>query len=168
MSVWTWVGRHTRAWKLGSILGAFAVLSGGLVLGMNSAAGSPAPPQAENPAPAKVAAPSRHYVVGTVYQAFKNGQVIVRGSAGRFFVIDVDPGTVVRQDRRSVKRDSLHRGTRVIILGQPRGGRLHADVVTITGIAPAQPLTPAPVATETPPSAGRTPLARPSVTTSPR
>lgn len=133
------VGRHSRAMKLGSIALAFVLLGGGLALGMSSASGSPAPPALTAPEPvSRVTQPSRHYLVGTVFQTVAPGRVIVRGSGGRFFVVEYDRSTVVRRDRQRAGLQALRRGTRVIILGSPRDGRFHADIVTITGTVPAR------------------------------
>jgi hypothetical protein len=149
-----WVERHGRAMKLGSILGAFVLLAGGLALGMSSASGSSAPRLLNVTAPpaGKVTQPSRHYLVGTVFQSFRNGQLIVRGNGGRFFVVDYDASTAVRRDRRAVAVTNLRRGSRVTILGEPRDGRYHADIITITGMVPARPSVPPPAVTPTAPA----------------
>lgn len=149
--------------KLGSILGAFVLLAGGLVLGMSSASGNSAPHLLSGTAPAadKVTQPSRHYLVGTIFEAFRTGQVIVRGNGGRFFVVEYDASTTVRRDRHAVAATGLRRGTRVIILGEPRDGRYHADIVTITGMVSARPLPQSPSAS--PVATPQQPAATPTV-----
>jgi len=157
MGVWSWAGGHARAVKLGSLAAAVALLAGGLLLGMTVAAGSPAPTRlSPAPAAAELAKPSGHYIVGTVVEVFPAARrAIVRGRGGRFFVVEFDASTVVRRDRQRQPLNSVRRGTRVIILGEPRDGRLHADIVTITGTAPPRQVpaaSPAPAATPTPSS----------------
>jgi len=140
MSFWTWVGRHARAVKLGSMAAAVALLCGGLALGMTQAAGGPAARPEGAPQAAAVVVPSRHYLVGTISLVTAPGRAIVRSSGGRLFVVEYDRETVVRRDRQRTPLTALRRGTRVIVLGQPRDGHLRAELVTITGMAPARPL----------------------------
>ena len=159
------VGRHGRAMTLGSVVAAFVIIGGGLALGMSTAAGSPAP--LDLPAAGLVNAvtlPSRHYLVGTVAEVVAPQVAVVRGTGGRFFVVEYDASTVVKRDRQRAPIQALRRGTRVIILGSPRDGRFHADIVTVTGTArvrqlpvPSPATTPRPFVTPT-----RTPAPAPT------
>jgi hypothetical protein len=165
--IWTWVGRHGRAIKLGSVAAALVLLVGGLLLGMSSAAGTQSPATLGS-APSAVQEVNSHYLVGTVVEAFTPGRFILRGRGGRYYVISYDQDTLVRRNRRPAASGAVRRGARVIILGEPKDGRLHADIVTVTGYAPArqvpanQKLNSAPTATSTPaPSPSPKPRATP-------
>lgn len=136
--IWAWVGRHGRAIKLGSVAVALVLLAGGLLLGMSSASGTSSP-AGLGTAPAAVQEVTSHYLVGTVVEvALTPGNFILRGRGGRYYVISYDKDTLVRRDRRPAQPGAVRRGARVIILGEPKQGRLHADVVTVTGYAPAR------------------------------
>jgi hypothetical protein len=178
--VWAWIGRHGRAIKLGSVAAAFMLFAGGLLIGMNSASGSGAgssPPGLGTAPAAVVKQPSNHYLVGTVFEsALTPGRFILRGRGGRFYVISYDDSTRVRVGGRSVSPRVLVRGTRVIVLGEPRDGRLHADIVTVTGRAPQRQVptnpnlnaTPAPRSTPAPtPVPATTPRPTPRVVSAP-
>ncbi len=145
MQLWAWAGRHGRAVKLGSILAAVLLLAGGLVLGMSQASGNPAPAEELGTTPpASVAKQTDHYIVGTIALVLPaRREAIVRRRNGQLVQVSFDAGTIVRRDRTRQAQTALRRGTRVIILGEPMDGRLHAQVVTITGQAPVRPITPA-------------------------
>lgn len=146
MRFWSWAGGHRGLVKLGSLAATLALLAGGLALGMNEAAGSPAP-LSESPPVAAAAHPGRHYIVGTVAQVFPVARrALVRERNGRIVAVTFDAATVVRRDRQRQPPGALRRGVRVIVLGEPRDGHLYAVVVTITGVAPARPLPPSPSA----------------------
>src|SRR6185437_206180 len=144
MTLWTWVSRHGTAVKLGSVVAAVLLFAGGLVLGMSQASGSSAPvAEVGTTPPASLAKQTAHYLVGTIalVQPARRG-AIVRLRNGQLVQVAFDAGTVVRGDRARQAQTALRRGTRVIILGEPENGRLHAQVVTITGQAPARAVTP--------------------------
>ncbi|HZU77359.1 MAG TPA: hypothetical protein VFA70_11385 [Dehalococcoidia bacterium] len=155
-----WIGRHTRAVWLGSAAAAIVLLVGGLVGGMSQASGSPAPlpTVCASCPPLKLEQPTSHYIVGTIALGLAPGRVIVRTAAGRFVVVEYDRDTIVRKAASARGVAGIGRGTRVIILGTPRDGRFYAEVVTVTGRAPARTAParqPAPPATR--PPATRTP-----------
>ncbi|HZQ38425.1 MAG TPA: hypothetical protein VFD32_21030 [Dehalococcoidia bacterium] len=145
MTFWAWAGRHGTAVKFGSILAAVLLLAGGLVLGMSQASGNPAPvEELGTTPPASLAKQTDHYIVGTIALVLPaRREAIVRRRNGQLVQVSFDTSTVVRRDRASQAQTALRRGTRVIVLGEPMNGRLHAQVVTITGQAPVRPAAPA-------------------------
>lgn len=166
MGMWAWIGRHRRALKLGSVAVAFVLCVGGVALGMTSASGNPGPVATGAVGPAAFEKPSSHYVVGVVAFVPAPGQAIVRARNGRFVVVQFDRQTVVRRNGKALGAGALRRGTRVIILGEPRNDQLHAGVVTITGMVPVRQLPNlAPRATPRP---ATTPAPRPTRTPAPR
>lgn len=146
MALWAWAGKHGTAVTLGSVLVAVFLLAGGVVLGMSQASGNPAPvPLAEVGAtpPASLVKQTDHYIVGTIALVLPTRrEAIVRRRNGQLVQVSFDATTIVRRDRARQAQTVLRRGTRVIILGEPQDGRLHAQVVTITGQAPVRPVTP--------------------------
>lgn len=146
--IWMWVGRHGLALKLGSGAAALVLLAGGLLLGMNSASGNAARQAVGGAgAPPQVVQATAHYLVGTVVESAPTpGRFIMRGRGGRYYVINYDGDTLIRFNRRGAGPSALRRGARVIVLGQPKQGRLHAQVVTVTGYTPARqvPASPTP------------------------
>jgi hypothetical protein len=145
MAFWVWASRHGAAVKLGSILAAVLLLAGGLALGMSQASGNPAPAEEIGTTPpVSVAKQTDHYIVGTIALVLPaRREVIVRRRNGQFVQVSLDAGTIVRRDRTQQAQTALRRGTRVIVLGEPVDGRLHARIITITGQAPVRPVTPA-------------------------
>ena len=152
-----WLARHGRAVKLGSVLLAIVFVVGGLALGMATSSS----PQAQAAGgQARLATPTRHFIVGVVVERLGTNTLIVRNKAGRFFVVTADTSTQVRRNRQAVPAGQVRRGTRVIILGDPSSSGFHADVVTIIGTTAPEKLPstvpqnggrrPAPSATATP------------------
>ena len=164
MALWSWAGSHGTVVKLGSVLIAVLLLAGGVLLGMSQASGNPAPvDELGTTPPASLAKQTDHYIVGTVALVLPaRREAIVRRRNGQLVQISFDSTTVVRRDRARQAQTALRRGTRVIVLGEPMNGRLHAQVVTITGQAPVRSITPA---HPTGPSAA--PAARPKATPAP-
>lgn len=158
MALWSWAGKHGTAVKLGSVLVAVLLLAGGVVLGMSQASGTPAPVEdVGNTPPASLAKQTDHYIVGTIALVLPaRREAIVRRRNGQLVQVSFDASTVVRRDRTRQAQTALRRGTRVIILGEPVDGRLHAQVVTITGQAPVRAVTP------TRPAASATATAKPT------
>ncbi|GEM_PF-1862048 len=161
MTLWSWAGKHAAAVKLGSLAAALALLVGGLLLGMNQASGNPAPAgEVGSTPPANLAKQTSHYIVGTIAIVLPaRREAIVRQRNGRLVQVSFDAATVVRRDRAREAQTALRRGTRVIILGEPVDGQLHAKVVTITGQAPVRTVTP----TRPPAPAPATPEPKPSL-----
>jgi hypothetical protein len=155
-----WLARHGRAVKLGSVVLSVFLVVGGLALGMATSSS----PQAQAAGgQARLATPTRHFIVGVVVERLGANTVIVRNRAGRFFVVTADASTQVRRDRQTVPAGQVRRGTRVIILGDPSSGGFHAQVVTITGTTAPEKLPSA-----VPQNSPRRPAPRATATPSPR
>jgi hypothetical protein len=124
---------------------ALVLFVGGLTLGMQQASGNPAPiVEIGTTPPTSLAKQTNHYIVGTIALALPaRREAIVRQRNGQLVQVSFDASTVVRRDGARQAQTALRRGTRVIILGQPEDGRLHAKVVTITGQAPVRAVAPA-------------------------